>query len=88
MINNRETYKVPVPIAPGETLQESIDLLQISPADLAEKTAVSVAYVQQVLAGQARITPEFASALTRVIDVPAAFWLRYDQNYHQALTEQ
>jgi len=87
-MTNRETYKVPVPIAPGETLQESIDLLQITPAVLAEKTAVSVDYVQRVLAGQARITPEFATALTRVVGVPATFWLRYDQNYHQALAEQ
>ncbi|WP_204122195.1 MULTISPECIES: HigA family addiction module antitoxin [Levilactobacillus] len=87
-MTNRETYRFPVPIAPGETLQESIDLLQITPADLAEKTGVSVAYVRQVLAGHTRITPEFASALTQVFDVPAAFWLRYDQNYHQALAEQ
>ncbi|WP_125763274.1 helix-turn-helix transcriptional regulator [Levilactobacillus mulengensis] len=87
-MTNRENYKVPVPIAPGETLQESIDLLQITPAVLAEKTSVPVAYVQRVLAGKVRITPEFANALTSVIGVPAAFWLRYDWNYHQALAEQ
>jgi len=87
-MTNRETYKVPVPIAPGGILQEAIDLLQISPATLAEKTAVSVDYVQRVLAGTAQITDEFATALTQVIDVPAAFWLRYDQNYRRALAEQ
>jgi plasmid maintenance system antidote protein VapI len=73
------------PVAPGCSLQEAIDLLGISPAQLAQRTDTSVSYVTVVLAGTTRLTPAFAQKLAPITRVSAAFWLRYDDIYQRKL---
>jgi len=81
MINESLKYNPQDPVAPGGTLSESIDYLKISPADLAQITHTTVSYVEGVLDGTAVITTDFAEGLTKIIKVPAEFWLRYDADY-------
>ena len=83
MINKKIPFKSQIPVAPGETLVEAIDYLKISPASLAQRTHTTLVYVQGVLAGTVAVTPAFAEELTKIIDVPADFWLRYDADYWQ-----
>jgi len=73
------------PVAPGGSLQEAIDLLGISPAQLAQQTDTSVSYVAAVLAGTTRLTPAFAQELSPITRVSVAFWLRYDDIYQRKL---
>ena len=80
-----QPFTLTTPVPPGRTLRESIEILQLSPEMLAQRTETTVSSVEAVLAGTTAITPEFAEALTGIIDVPADFWLRYDAKYHQAL---
>ncbi|WP_204122196.1 MULTISPECIES: helix-turn-helix transcriptional regulator [Levilactobacillus] len=48
----RYQHEFTEPVAPGGSLQEAIDLLGISPAQLAPRTGTSVSYVTAVLAGR------------------------------------
>ncbi|WP_125763276.1 helix-turn-helix transcriptional regulator [Levilactobacillus mulengensis] len=73
------------PVAPGDSLQGAIDLLGISPEQLAQRTDTSFSYVTAVLAGTTRLTPAFAQRLSPITRVSAAFWLRYDDIYQRKL---
>lgn len=81
MINESLKYNPQDPVAPGGTLSEAIDYLKISPADLAQITRTTASYVEGVLDGTAAITTDFAEGLTKIMKVPADFWLRYDTDY-------
>lgn len=90
MINRSLKYDPQDPVAPGGTLCEAIDYLKISPAELAQITHTTVSYVEGVLDGTAAVTNNFAEGLTKIMKVPADFWLRYDAEYWRlkALEEQ
>jgi len=81
MLHKKLVYKSEFPVAPGGTLSEAIDYLKISPADLAQITHTTASYVEGVLDGTAAITTDFAEGLTKIMKVPADFWLRYDADY-------
>lgn len=88
MISESLEYEPQYPVAPGITLSESLAVLQISPAELAQQTQTTLGYVNGVLSGKLAITVAFAESLTKVIDVPADFWLRYDADYWRLKSAQ
>lgn len=88
MINESLEYEPQYPVAPGITLAESLAALQISPVELAQRTQTTLGYVNGVLAGKLAVTVAFAEALTKIIDVPADFWLRYDADYWRLKSAQ
>lgn len=70
---------------PGETLLETIDALGMTEADLASRMGRPVEAVSDIVSGEAPITPETASALEKVLGVPAQFWNNRERHYREYL---
>ena len=73
---------------PGETLQETIETLGITQAELAERTGRPKKTINEIIKGKAPITPETALQFERALGVPARFWNRREQQYREFLARQ
>ncbi len=69
-----------VPV-PGETLRETLDELGLTQTKLATRTGLTLKHINQIIQGNAAISPETAVALERSTDVPASFWNALESNY-------
>jgi HTH-type transcriptional regulator / antitoxin HigA len=72
-------------IPPGETLEETIQALGMTQAQLAELTGRPQNTISEIISGKAAITPETALQLERVLGVTASFWYNLEANYVQTL---
>ncbi len=70
----RNEYEPDVVSAPGETLAEILKDRDMSQAELAKRTGRTPKLVNEIIKGKARITPESAIELERVLSVPSSFW--------------
>jgi HTH-type transcriptional regulator/antitoxin HigA len=70
----RNEYEPDVVSAPGETLAEILRDREMSQAELAKRTGRTPKLVNEIVKGKARITPESAIELERVLSVPSSFW--------------
>ncbi len=86
MIQNQYTPNFVSP--PGDTLQETLEALGMTQAELAERTGRPKKTINEIIQGKAAITPETALQLERVLGVPAAFWLRREQHYREFLARR
>lgn len=66
---------------PGESLRETLEALDMTQAELAERTGLSTKHINQIVSGVAPVTPETALALERVTGAPAAFWTNLEAAY-------
>lgn len=80
----RPDYAIP----PGQTLRDTINVLGMSQADLARRADLSPKHINQIVQGNAPITPETAIALEHVTGVPARLWNGLEANYRQRLAQQ
>jgi HTH-type transcriptional regulator / antitoxin HigA len=71
---------------PGDTIQETIDILGMSQFELAERMGRPAKTVNEIIKGKEAITPATAVQLERVLGIPASFWLERERLYVQALT--
>src|SRR5438132_2146382 len=81
-------YNPDVVSAPGETLLETIEMLGMSQAELAERTGRPKKTINEIIKGKAPITPETALQLEKVLGVPASFWNNYERNYREYLARR
>ncbi len=79
----RYPYEPDYAIAPGHTLQETIDTLGIDQNELAQRAGLSNKHVNQVIKGKAAITHDTAIRLERVTGVPARMWNNLEANYRE-----
>ena len=70
---------------PGDTIQEHIDHIGMSQAELAERLGRSVPKLNELIKGKAPITKETATKLEYVLGVPASFWLNLERKYQDEL---
>lgn len=68
---------------PGETLEETIEVLGMSQAELAERMGRPQKTINEIVNGKPAITPDTALQLERVLGVPAHFWLNREQHYQE-----
>lgn len=78
-------YRPDIAIHPGETLDETLEFLGMSQADLSERTGLSAKHISNIVSGKASITPETAIKLERVLGVKAEFWNNLQKNYEGML---
>lgn len=67
-------YQASTVPAPGETLRETLDELGLTQSKFATRTGLTLKHVNQIIQGNAAISPETAVAFERSTDVPASFW--------------
>lgn len=72
-------------VAPGETLQETLEHYGMSQADLAIRTGKSRKCINEIIKGKSPITPDTALEFERVLGVPAGFWNNLEKNYQDVL---
>jgi HTH-type transcriptional regulator / antitoxin HigA len=77
----REAFEPDYAVPPGETLRETLESIEMSQADLARRADLSAKHVNQIVQGEAAITPETALALERVTGVPARIWNSLEANF-------
>ncbi|SPD73985.1 Addiction module antidote protein, HigA family [uncultured Desulfobacterium sp.] len=73
---------------PGETLQETLEALGMSQADLAERTGHTPKMINEIIKGKAPITPRMSIELERVLDIPASFWNNRERDYRENLARR
>lgn len=84
-IKNR--YTPDVVSAPGDTLLEILQSVQMTQSDLARRMGRPVKTVNEIINGKAAITPETALQLEKVVRVPARFWNNREKLYREALAK-
>lgn len=80
-------YRPDYAIPPGETVRSTLEALDMSQADLARRSGLSVKHVNQIVQGAAAISPDTALAFERVLGVPARFWNALESNHQARLAE-
>ncbi len=70
---------------PGDTIQEHIDAIGMSQAELAERLGRSIPKLNELIKGKAPITKETATKLEYVLGIPANFWLNLERAYQDEL---
>ncbi|MBI2177204.1 MAG: HigA family addiction module antidote protein, partial [Candidatus Tectomicrobia bacterium] len=68
---------------PGETLEDTLEAVGMSQAELAERTGLARKTVNLIVKGKASLTQDTALKLERVLGVPASFWSAREQQYQE-----
>jgi len=76
-------FKPDYAVVPGETLRETLESLNMSPAELAERCGRPAKIIYEIMTGKAAITAETALQLERVLGIPASFWIKLESNYQE-----
>lgn len=72
-------------IVPGETIKDTLDYMNMTQENLAERLGLTPKTVSKLINGESKITPELALKLELVFDVPAHFWNNLQQQYDEDL---
>ncbi|WP_031441899.1 ImmA/IrrE family metallo-endopeptidase [Arenibacter algicola] len=72
---------------PGDTIQETIDIMGMSQAELAERMGRPKEKVNDVIKGREPISTNTAFQLEKVLGIPASFWLNREKEYRRELFE-
>jgi HTH-type transcriptional regulator / antitoxin HigA len=87
-INDKYPHQAELVVPPGATLQEALDNLGMSQADLALRTGLSKKTINQIIQGHEPISYETAERLERVTGVPASLWNNLEAIYRGRLARQ
>ena len=75
-------------IPPGEYLEEVLEDLEISQAELAIKMGCPLQAINEIVKGNKAITPETALQLEQVLGVSAQFWSNLETEFRLILAKQ
>ena len=76
-------YNPDLLIHPGETLNDTLESLKMSQADLSVRTGLTPKTINEIINGKSPITPETAIKLEKVLTVPASFWNNLQKNHDE-----
>jgi len=84
------TYRPPFAVHPGAHLDEKLDELGMSQAELARRTGLSQKHISQLISGEASLSPRTALLLERVTKMPASLWNNLESRWvtYQAALEE
>ena len=72
---------------PGDTIQEHIDYIGMSQAELAERMGRPKEKINDIIKGREPITTATAFQLEKVLNIPVSFWLNRENTYRKELYE-
>ena len=87
MATERELHS-DLPIPPGKYLEEVLEEIGMSKAELARRMGRPATKISPIFKGEKTITPETAMQLEKVVGVPANIWLGMESEYRLALARQ
>ncbi len=77
----------PIPVPPGETLKEQLEIIGMKQKDLAIRLDMSDKHVNQIINGKAPLLPDTAIKLQSVLGIPSEFWLKLEMRYQNAIAQ-
>lgn len=72
---------------PGDTIQEHIDFIGMSQAELAERMGRPKVKINDIIKGREPVTTATAFQLEKVLGIPASFWMNREATYRAELYE-
>jgi len=72
---------------PGDTIQETLDEIGMSQAELAERMGRPKEKINDIIKGREPISTTTAFQLEKVLNIPASFWLSREKEYRRRLYE-
>ena len=72
-------------VHPGEFLQDDLDALGMTAAELARRTGRPLREIEDIIAGRAMISEQAAAEFERVLGTPASSWLNLGTLYDRIL---
>lgn len=72
---------------PGDTIQEAIDEIGMSQAELAERMGRTKQKLNELIKGKAPLTKKTALKLEYVLGIPASLWMNLEKQYQEELLE-
>ena len=82
---DRNEYRPEFVTPPGETLQDLIDTIGMTKAELAGRIGKTPKHVGDIIKHGAPITPTTAMAFEKVLGTPASFWNNRERRYRESL---
>ncbi|MBL8233130.1 MAG: HigA family addiction module antidote protein [Bryobacterales bacterium] len=79
------TYEPDFVTPPGEILEEKLQELGMTQAELAERIGRTKKTVNEIVKGKAPLLPETTVQLERVLGIPARFWANAEANFRRHL---
>ena len=70
-------------VCPGETVQETIDVIGMSQRELAERLGYPTNKLNQLIKGDVGLSPEMAAKLEHVLGISARTWLELERMYQE-----
>lgn len=70
---------------PGDTIQETIDMMGMRQNELAERMGKTESKINDIIKGKEPITVNTALQLELVLGIPAKFWLAREANFREEL---
>ena len=72
-------------VHPGEFLQDDLNALGMTTAELARRTGCPLREIEDIIAGRAMISEQAAAEFERVLGTPASSWLNLCMLYERIL---
>jgi HTH-type transcriptional regulator/antitoxin HigA len=69
------------PVAPGETLKDTLETLGMTQTELARRMDRPIKTINEIIHAKAAITADTALQLERVLGVTSKFWMNLEANY-------
>ncbi|MCF8374647.1 MAG: helix-turn-helix domain-containing protein [Bacteroidales bacterium] len=66
---------------PGDTIQETIDTIGMSQAQLADRIGWTKERLNELIKGKIPLTVETAHILEEALGIPASFWVEREKEY-------
>lgn len=73
-------------VTPGEVLEEYLEDLDMTQAELADRTGLAKKTINEIIKAKSPITPETALKLERTLGRPAHFWSNLERQYQDDRT--
>lgn len=86
-LTNKYTFDPDYAVAPGETLRETMDALDMSQKELAIRTGLTVQSLIRIFKGEQPISYETANRLELAVGVPASMWNNLEAQYREQLAK-
>lgn len=84
---NKYTFEPDYAIAPGETLRETIEALNMNQKELSIRTGITVQSLIRIFKGEQPISYETANRLELAVGVPASLWNNLEAQYREQLAK-
>ena len=86
-MKNRLQAAITLLSPPGDTIQEHIDFIGMSQAELADRMGRRKEKINDIIKGREPISTATAFQLEKVLGISASFWINRENNYRKELYE-